>query len=590
MSGSYWNVGTKSSVNQTDIEIRAEGGESFGENQTFGVFIPPSVKLFDGASSTLNFDVLIDYDTSGDALPTKWCLDSLTGANSLFQKCTIYAGNRTTTLETLDHYNSWVSVKYSYDTNDSIRSKRALTEGCGEWTPASRGTLGTSKSIQNNVLYSPYMEQANRRDNPTDTINTAQPFIKASVSLKIHAGLFAGNDKAVPNLVMGGCYIEFTCEENRKVFRVLDSTTPHRRCALGPVFGSVAGDGADGLANGTTIGSFHTLKANNQSDPQHSPFQVGEEIVLRSLADGTEVNFDSPAIIATIESGTADEPIKYTFTDNTLDPSGAVAVGTDGAPGFVMMSKRDNSSAPTYTISNIRMVVRQLGVPAETEKKMMTMMKNGGVMMYDIPSVACVLESTAKTSLVSTLQIPIEHAKCRSVVCQPTDNEQVYTLKENADSSATYKYTSLETNYSVGAGQTEGLSNYSDRSGLSGIGDKLDNYNFVIDHEIVPSRRVSTDKASSLDKGLNSDWAIETEKAINQSHDCICRSMLGFKENFVIGRALTLDPSTIYDGRGKDFRLVIRYGTGQTKNKLWKIFISHIKTLQIKGDSIIVEQ
>ena len=54
MSGSYWNVGTKSSVNQTDIEIRAEGGESFGENQTFGVFIPPSVKLFDGSSSTFS--------------------------------------------------------------------------------------------------------------------------------------------------------------------------------------------------------------------------------------------------------------------------------------------------------------------------------------------------------------------------------------------------------------------------------------------------------------------------------------------------------------------------------------------------------
>lgn len=591
MSGSYWSVGDKKSVGQTDVEIRVEGGESFQENQTIGVYIPPSVKLFDGKETRLNFDVLIDYDTSGDALPSKWVLDSLTGANSLFSKVVCYAGNRTQVLETLDHYNSWVSVKYSYDTNDSIRSKRALTEGCGEWLPSSRGTLGTSKSIQNDGMYSPYMSQPNRRADPSTTLDDANKsdFIKASVSLPIHTGLFANNEKAVPNILMGGCYLEFTCESNRRVFRVLDGTTPHRRAALNPVFGDVDGAGT-GLANGTPVTELYTLKANNQSDPQHSPFQIGEKLVLRDLnveagQPNDEVEFTPPLIIESIESGTAAKPVKYVF--QAADPSVNAAAGTEAAPRYVLMSKRDDSSAPTYTISNVRLTVRQLAVPPETERKMMTMMKNGGVMEYDIPSVETVLHSTSKNDLVSTLQIPIEHAKCRSVICMPTDNEQQYTAKQNADSSLTYKYTSLEFNPHD---PTKVKDNYSDRSGLCGIGDKLENFNFVIDHEIVPSRRVSTDKSSSLDKGCNADHLIELEKAINQSHDCTCRSVLAFKENFLIGRALTLDDRTIYDGRGKDFRLVVRYSDVQTKNKLWKIFVSHIKTLEIKGESLTVLQ
>jgi hypothetical protein len=65
---------------------------------------------------------------------------------------------------------------------------------------------------------------------------------------------------------------------------------------------------------------------------------------------------------------------------------------------------------------------------------------------------------------------------------------------------------------------------------------------------------------------------------------------MNYKSQFLIGRALTLDENTIYDGRGKDFRLVLRYGAGQEKNKLHKIFISHIKTINIEGDSMVVEQ
>jgi hypothetical protein len=595
---SYFSVGEKVNISQTDVEIRVENGEVFGQNQVIGVYIPPSVKFFDGTKTTLNFDVLIK---NTNAFKTALTLDGLIGANSLFSRVVCYAGNRTQVLETTENYNSWVSVKFAYDKSDSIMQKRSLTEGCGQWTPASRGTLGTSKSIQNNAMYNPYMKMKNLAQDPTTTIAAADEFVKCSVSLQIHMGLFAQNEVAVPNVALDGIYIEFLCEENSRVIKNLDGVSNNRRVALNAMYGSGNGNGAQ-IANTDTIAQLHTLKLNNQQDPQHSAFQVGEIVELVNVATGVKANYTNELKIATIENGTATEPIKYTF-DQTAPPVAAenITAGTEAAPTFVLVSKPPSDFSPSYEISNCRLIVRQLHI-AGFEEGMMAKMNRGGKIMYDLNSVATILHSTSKNDLVSTLQIPLEHAKCRSILVMSTDNEKIYTLTEQMDgadlaaggtphnpNSQTYIYTKMETNYS-NTTNGYGFSNRSTRTGLSGIGDKLDNYNFIIDSVKVPAREIHTEKSSSVDKAFNGDHMIELESALNQSHGVPCRSLMNHKSDFLIGRALTIDKNTIYDGRGRDVRLVLRYGTGQEKNKLHKIFVSHIKTLVIEGSNIVVEQ
>jgi len=585
-------------ISQTDVEIRVENGEVFGQNQVIGVYIPPSVKFFDGTKTTLNFDVLIK---NTNAFKTALTLDGVIGANSLFSRVVCYAGNRTQTLETTENYNSWVSVKYAYDKSDSILAKRALTEGCGQWTPASRGTLGTSKSIQNNAMYNPYMKMKNLAQDPTTTISSADEFVKCSVSLQIHMGLFAQNEVAVPNVALDGIYIEFLCEENSRVIKNLDGVSNNRRVALNAMYGSGDGNGAQ-IANTDTIAQLHTLKLNNQQDPQHSAFQVGEIVELVNVATGVRATYTNELKIATIENGTATEPIKYTF-DQTAPPVAGqnITAGTEDAPTFVLVSKPPTAFAPSYEISNCRLIVRQLNI-AGFEEGMMAKMNRGGKIMYDLNSVATILHSTSKNDLVSTLQIPLEHAKCRSILVQPTDNEKLYTLTEQMDGAdldaggtphnpngQTYIYSKMETNYS-NTTNGYGFSNRSTRTGLSGIGDKMNNYNFIIDSVKTPAREIHTEKSSSVDKAFNGDHMIELESALNQSHGVPCRSLMNHKSDFLIGRALTIDKNTIYDGRGRDVRLVLRYGTGQEKNKLHKIFVSHIKTLVIEGSNIVVEQ
>ncbi len=762
MSGTYWSVGDKVNIKQSDIEIKCEGADEFEENQVVGIFIPPSVSLYSGKDTTLNFDVLIEHDTSAATeLPTKLVLDSITGANGLFSKCVVYAGNRTQVIETLDHYSSFVSVKYSYDTNDSMRSRRAVVEGCGEWLPSSRGTLGTSKSVQANQMYSPFMEQANREKAPTTTLdaNNKPGFIKASVSIPIHMGMFANNSKAVPNVLLNGTYIEFTCESNARVLRVLDSTASVRRLALNPVFygvdtagsgflatdvatstlslagagytvstafndtattgGSGSGatfditsDGSGAIATavlnkpgigytagdvltcqnvgsattncqitidtiGATSTSLFTTGQNSQINPQHSPFQIGQELSCVNLSSGDKATFTPPLVVSSIEAGGGtgiDHPVKYGFsacqsdkditstlagadkvsisnpgvgyTPNTVfkavaqqgattpaggtgatfnvytDSAGVVesvvvvspgsgyakdnlislATGTGGAttdavikvesvvsiPEWVLVAKQGALATAKYKLSKVRLVVRQLEVPGY-EQSVIKKMKSGGQILYDVPSVACVIGSATKGELQTALSIPCEHAKARSIISMPTDNNKIYTMAENVDSDSTYLIDTLEFNPKS---TTQGVDHFSDRSSVSGIGDFLTSYNYIIDQKIVPSRKVSTAKSSSRDKGMNMDHIVELEKSINQSHGMVARCFSSFKSNFLLGRALTLDENTIYDGRGKDIRLVCRYEEATTpqKNKLWKHFISHTKTLQIEGANINVMQ
>ena len=590
MSGSYWGVGDKVNINQTDIEITAEGNDSFQENQVIGIYIPPSVRYFSGRDCTLDFDVLISYDTTGAAEPTKLCLDGQIGAQSLFSKCVVYAGNRQTVLETLNEYSSWVSVKYSYDTNDAIKSKRALTEGCGEWTPASRGTMGSTKSVQNNHMFSPYMEQPNKGQAPNTTLdeNNTPDFVKASISMPIHMGCFSNSLKAHPNVLLDGCYVEFTCAANSRVFRMIDSTTKFRKAALNPIFHSRDGAGSQWTDANNVQTEFYTWPANNQSDVKHSPFSVGENVEFVNMSTGDAIESQGGAgviVIDSIEVGTAAAPIKYTFADTGVDTTMA-----GGLHRFAVVSNagEDVDTLPEYTISNCRMVVRQLDVkePVDYEKGMIARMKNGGEIEFDIPSVACGLQSTVATDLQAVVNVPCEHAKARAIICMGTDSTP-YSTPDAMDSNNTYLIDDLEPNPMTAASHRK--ENYSDRSGITGIGDYLTSYSFNIDGKIVPSRRIDTTLTAGKLFGLNQGHLIELEKALQQSHSTPPRCFADFRNNFLLGRALTLDEDTIYDGRDKDIRLLLSYeSTAPDKNKLWKIFVSHIKTVTIKGDSINV--
>jgi len=602
MSGSYWHVGDKVMIGQSEIELSAEGANSFQENQVVGIFIPPSIELFSGKDCYLNFDVVLDQGTTGDGatdpMSTKLTLDGQIGANSLFSQARVYAGNRGRILEETQEYSSWVSCKYSYETNDSIRAKRALTEGTGVWCAETRGTCGTTKSVQNNHTLCPYVEQANKGKAPGADITAEVGVTTAKVSLQLHLGVFANNPKAYPNVLTQGCYVELTCAPNRQVFRRFDSVNKNKLLGLNPILNgitsgaSTGSDWATGTGNSTDV--IYLDKANTQLDSRSCPFNVGERLALVDLTDGSVVPLkaetgDGPCVIQSIKTvGGFVELSIGAVSGGALGAYhdlGSTIVGATKQYALTSVSL-DNTTvgfAPTYTISNVRLNVKRIDVDPQFISGMVNKMKQGGEIMFDLPCISTQLHSTMAGDLQGTIPISIEHAKARSLVCMPTDAKP-YTALDNTIAHNTYVINSDE-----GGASGNGQKNHSDRSGISGIGDYLSNYNFMIDGKQVPSRRIETGKTTSKDGGIDANHLIELEKALIQSHNCQPLSFADFRANFLVARALTLSTNTIFDGRGKDCRLNVRYeGATPEKDKLWKIFTHHIKTLMIKGDDIQV--
>ncbi len=603
---SYWQVGDKVMIGQSEVELTAEGSNEFKENQVIGIFIPPSIELFSGKDCYLNFDVKLDQGTTGiganDPYPTKLTLDGQIGANSLFTQARVYAGNRGKILEETQEYSSWVSCKYSYETNDSIRSKRALTEGCGVWCPETRGTCGTTKSIQNNHTLNPYNEQGNLGDTPGADITTATAFTTAKVSLQLHLGVFANNPKAYPNILTGGCYVELTCAPNRQVFRRFDSVNKNKLLGLNPYLRGTTSAGTSPASNwgdgsASAVNSVFCELANTQLDSRSCPFKIGERLELVDLNDGSVVPLknkaDNGACVVTAIKTTdsfVELEIGKIATDGTITNGGYHDLGSAIAGGgkrYVFGSvSLDNGTigfAPSYTVSNVRLNVKRIDVDQSYIAGMVSKMKNGGEVMFDLPCIATQLHSAMAGDLQGTIPISIEHAKARSLVCMPTDAKP-YTALDNTIAHGTYIINDDE-----GGALGNGARNHSDRSGISGIGDYLSNYNFLIEGKQVPSRRIDTAKTTSRNGGIDANHLIELEKSLIQCHNCQPLSFADYRNNFLIGRALTLSTNTIFDGRGKDCRLNVRYeGSAPQKDKLWKIFTHHIKTVMIKGDDIQV--
>ena len=208
---------------------------------------------------------------------------------------------------------------------------------------------------------------------------------------------------------------------------------------------------------------------------------------------------------------------------------------------------------------------------------MMQMMKEGGTMNYDYRSYTNYRYSQVQSDLVANIRLPLIESRASSILCIPTD-ASVYSGKQALSCSATYLIDE----------DPDDVVNRSNRSGLVGIVDELQNYQLIYDGKINPSRKVDTSKIANR-TSISQQWCIEAEKALAMA-DIEPLSFRAFRDNFFIGRALALGRNAVYDARGKDFNLMVEYtgASGPSKNHLWMNFVAHIRRLVIKQGSLDV--
>jgi|DEB0MinimDraft_4_1074332.scaffolds.fasta_scaffold00095_17 hypothetical protein len=603
MSG-FFDAGEKINLEQSDVRISAENGLDFSQDQTIGIYIPPSVRYFSGKDTYLQFDAQIkgDIDHDRNSFATRLQLDPNIGANSLFSSLRVYAGNRETLLEENTEYASYVSVKYDYSKTDTEQKKRALREGCGVWTPATAGTLGTTKSIGNNFLYNPFMKvpNAGRSVNPDETLDTPwndTDFIPAKITIPLHCGVFAENSKVFPNLLTNGCYIELVMAGARNLFRQMDGVLKERRMRLNPVFYGKANDGTKLTAGDEIDAVWCRAGVNNQRDPQMCPFVVGEKINFVKDTNNGDTTTTNTITLGKDGKGAVITDIS---NDGTLLKIGfdtttkiKVADGMDQATENWFLYSESLTDATNYSpsckVSNVELICHQIDMGDAYEKRMLGKVSQGGVVMFDIPSVGVQTHSQLQSDIQATIPLNLDYSKARGILALPTD-ASIYSTADQTSATGTYLIRKDK-----GALYQEDTLNRSNRTGISGVSNGLTKYNFFLQGKMVPSREISTKKTTDKRGGIDAHFISELEKGL-LSCGIPANSFEEYASNFVIARQLAIGSKAVFDGRGKTARLNCKFeGTTDDQDKpsvntLWKLFVKHTKTLVIKGDNIMVEQ
>ena len=579
---SFFASSDKIKVGQTSVSVPAENGLDYRPGGKIDIYIPPTSKFVDLSQSKLKFNVSLALPT-GDNNKMRLQLDPKTGLHSLIRSIRVFSGRKTILLEEIEGYDILTALRFDYETNENLKSKRALTEGAVQYDPACRSTRGSLKTLGGNCLSNPYFAKV-PTVNPTlstpfATTDPDYDFHVAKGELHLNTGLFR-NEAVFPSLLTDGLFVEILLQDSKKVFRGLDSVNRNRRLHLNPVIHSLNGSDTDSAswANGAVSNKIFLSRDNNQTSTQVCPFVVGQKITVVSDADTLVVN----GSIGTIEqiSQVTGTSVGMSKTLLTLSASITNTTGTDinhRSNTFFFASntvESDTSYAPTYTLSDVEMLVEQIEVPQGYEASMMGMMKEGGTMNYDYRTFTNYRFSQLAGDNVANIRLPLIESRATSILCVPTDATS-YSAASMISCSDTY----------IEFVDSYDRTTHSSRSGLVGICDNLQDYQFIYDGKINPSRKVDTSKIADKNS-ISQQWCIEAEKALAMA-DIEPLSFMSFRENFFIGRALTLGKNAVYDARGKDFNLQVEYtGAEQTKPKLWNNYVAHLRRLEIKNGGL----
>lgn len=580
---SFFVSSDKVKTGQTFVSVPSENGLDYKSGGRIDLYIPPTSKFVDLSQTKLKMNVSIALPTNASGEVCRLQLDAETGLHSLIRSVRVFTGRKTALLEEIEGYDVLTALRFDYEKNQSMVNKRVLTDGATGYDPACRGTKGSTKTDCANCFSNPFYQK--QEGTQTSTF-TDSDFQVVSAELELNTGLFR-NDAVFPVVLTDGLFLEILLQDSKKVFRQLDSTVQDRRLGLNPIFFSTNGsDAAAGLEsgsleNGDTTDTIFLSRAQNQTSVDTCPFVVGESVAL-ALADNSSFT-TTDAYITRIEQVTGNTvgTSKTKITVNTAITNNlGITVGGNGAGEAVLISQsvaKKASFDPSFTVSDVHMVVAQISVPDGYENSMMQMMKEGGTMNYDYRSYTNYRYSQVQSDLVANIRLPLIESRASSILCVPTD-ASVYSGKQALSCSATYLIDE----------DPEDVVNRSNRSGLVGIVDELQNYQLIYDGKINPSRKVDTSKIANR-TSISQQWCIEAEKALAMA-DIEPLSFRAFRDNFFIGRALALGSNAVYDARGKDFNLMVEYtGTsGPSKNHLWMNFVAHLRRLVIKQGSVDV--
>ena len=570
-------------VEQTSVRIPSLNGLSYGQSQQIQIYVDPSrVQHIIPKDSYLEFDVKLSISGTAKA---KLQLDGEIGANSLFRNMRLFAGNKKRLISELVAYDSYVSLKYDYETSPALVGKRYV-EGCTGTSLANEPShrVGAANSVYLNNVNNPYFKKSGA--SATEWSN--DDFVTCKVTVPIHLPIFQ-MESVLPIVLMDGIFLEADVVNvsNNNPFRLLDSVLKERSPIFNPRVESVdiAATAETTWTNGSTATAFNLKFDNGMFNVEHCPFVVGSKVNLVKIADDLDT-IDSSLDATITEISTVTNKIKLTFTGIVNGTGSDIDFTADTYALYDVGVKEDTTFSADFEISDVNLVLKKIDPSAQFVQELMSNIKAGGQMVIDYENVTNYQRSVLSTDRVVNLRIDTSETRCRAILSQPVDATK-YTLPNALNTDTTYVYVDNSADISEG---DQNLIVHSNRSGLTGCIDRATEYSWVIDQRLVPSRPINVSKMARItNPTVSAQKLVEDEKALYSS-GITPMSFKAYRTNFFFGRALGLEKNSVQDLAGKAIVLQINYNETQApqRNKLFNNFLTHVNSLVIRDGSVEV--
>ena len=502
----------------------------------FSFTLPSYLNFLDNRKLRMRYDLTM----TGRGMPKP---NSSAGCHSLFRNMLVRTQNGMKTLETLDEYSSMVAYQYSYSQDQGIIHNREINEG-----------LSLTNNSANQLFWAP-------QNLPSVGITTANVAKKVAINQEIYSGILGSESTVLPVGAVAG--IKLICEMNtvKKSIRLAnDSSKTGEKNALVKTQVTAA-SWNNASATHTVDITTKTLQATN------SGFEVGDalyyDVAGADVLIGMVVSVGTDATNMTIKvkgDVTTSTDWKLLAVDTKLytrnqdryngwSPSANIIAGNTNAA--IALGIAQAAVKIDFTLENLELIVEVVSPPKSYVDLMVKKINsNEGLVM------------TYKTNqLLKVGVVGVQGSLAASI---PNTSTRLYAMNILPVS----------------------IADSFNGQNLIAQPDDLNNYQFVVNSNLTPTRVIDTTRMSMTPAFVPQQHLQELRKSLVAS-GVFVRSLQNPEKNVIIGRGFGMG-GAVSDVTKSDLQVRLEYGSNATTQKILFCFMCEARTLIIRDREVDV--
>ncbi len=545
-------------VPSKSVAIKPEVVSNVGQNEQIRIQVPSFVGFIDPNQTYLKFN-LTHQNVKGQLVPDP----DAGGGHALFRNILYRDGNNQATLEFNEDYNANMCLLKHYTETPSIIHKRELFSGV-------QSTIGNAHN-EKTLYYKLRNDPAGGSDgaNPDESVRLANT---PTIMLPLNSGIWKQGN-IIPVSAMNGLRIVLDTEDILRSHRYVDLRgEDSTKQSAGRFVGLTGGQKNTGeeLRNAGTDPFF----APTDCPLASNPFEVGDRLYIcdATTSANEEVLGD---VVGFSETG---GNVRISYVPDRNNDVGLAHNHANGSRIFYKVADRqvgravylptDDAGnvkngvvlAPTYTISDIELIVQSVQPPANYVAGLLKASQSEKGVSMDFMTYELHRFNQANRLGLTQIQIPTLMQRAKSLFCQPLPTSNA---------------------------RARGFGH----SSLTGLVDNAKNYEWVWGTQHYPSRLAPLTRYRQAVGGgtENRNEALHTselQKAIVNVNEPV-RNLQQIAKHFSIARALT-KYGQVMDLSTNSLSLRIDYDAGAVEDKLFNNYVYGLKRITINKDGVSV--